>query len=359
MLASDCPSSQSRRSALAKQVGAGREFHRWHLQCCNSRVGRNRGSRGIAALAALTLLLVGCGRQDGPDPLAEQQYAIDQLQMTAAWQQTRGEDIVVAVVDTGVDLRHPDLADRLVDGYDFVDDDRRPDDQNGHGTHVAGSVAAVGDNGRGVIGMAPEAKIMPLKVLDAEGVGDPAAVADAIRYAVANGADVINLSLGGSGDLLGRLFSNVDPANVAILEAEAAGVTVIAAAGNDATYITAFNPNVPLLVVNASNELQTSARFSNFGDPRAVSAPGARIISTAPTYRSTIWPDGSEGYEYLDGTSMAAPHAAGVAALLATTGASPAQIREAMIDTAVNPQQVGFLGAGIIQADAALALLDG
>lgn len=123
----------------------------------------------------------------------------------------------------------------------------------------------MGDNKRGVIGMAPGAKIMPLKVLDAGGYGDPADVAEAIRYAVAHGAGIINLSLGGSSDLLGRLFNNVDPANSTILEAEAAGVLVVAA-----------------------------------------------------------------------------------------TGLSPAQIREAMIATAVNPQQVGFLGAGIIQADAAL-----
>jgi subtilisin family serine protease len=312
-----------------------------------------RFGAAVAALAAL-VLLSSCGQRSGPDPLADDQYAIDQLQMRAAWEQTKGVSIVVAVIDTGVDLRHPDLQDNLVAGHDFVDDDRRPNDANGHGTHVAGTVAAVSDNKRGVIGMAPEAKIMPLKVLDAEGYGEPADVADAIRYAVANGADIINLSLGGSSDLLGRLFQRVDPANSAILEAEAAGVLVVAAAGNDATFLTAFNPNAPLLVVNASNELGTSALFSNFGDPRAVSAPGARILSTAPSYRTTIWPEGSEGYEYLDGTSMACPHAAGVAALLATTGASPAQMREAMIATAVNPQQVGFLGAGIIQADAAL-----
>lgn len=318
---------------------------------------RLRGVRLGGVLIAVTLGAAACGPSDGPDPLAEGQYAIEQLQMTAAWERTRGADVVVAVVDTGVDLRHPDLQDRLVDGYDFVEDDRRPDDENGHGTHVAGSVAAIGDNGRGVIGMAPEARIMPIKVLDGDGFGDPADVAEGIRFAVENGADVINLSLGGSSDLLGRLFSAIDPANAAILAAEEAGVTVVAAAGNDSTYLTAFNANVPLLVVNASNEVGTSALFSNFGDPRAVSAPGARIISTAPTGRSTIWPSGSEGYEYLDGTSMAAPHVAGIAALLATTGASPAQIREALIETAINPNETAYLGAGIVQADAALAYL--
>lgn len=322
---------------------------------------QRRWKIATALAIAGSLSLAACALRDdrnGPDPLAGEQYAITQHGMEAAWQTTEGDDVVIAVVDTGIDLRHPDLKDRIVAGYDFVDDDRRPNDENGHGTHVAGSAAATGDNAKGVIGMAPQAKIMPLKVLDGEGVGSSEAVAAAIRYAVDNGADVINLSLGGSSDLLGRLFSNLDPANLEIRRAEERGVVVVAAAGNDAAFITAFNPNTPLLVVNASNEVETSARFSNFGDPRAVSAAGARIISTAPTYATGIWPDGSAGYEFLDGTSMAAPHVAGIAALLTTTGASPAQVREALIETAVNPNDVGFLGAGIVRADSALEYLE-
>lgn len=321
------------------------------------QVAHRRRPVAGAVMAALVLVLAACGSSSEPDPLAEHQYAIEQLGMESAWRTTEGDEVVIAVVDTGVDLNHPDLQDNLVAGYDFVDDDDLPDDGNGHGTHVAGTAAAVGGNGIGVTGMAPRAKIMPLKVLDAEGVGTSTAVADAITFAVDHGADVINLSLGGSSDLLSRLFSKVDPANVAILEAERAGVVVVAASGNEATYLTAFNPSVPLLVVNASNEQGTSALFSNFGDPRAVSAPGARIVSTAPTYPTTLWPAGSEGYERLDGTSMASPHVAGVAALLTTTGASPAEIREAIIATAVNPQEVYFLGAGIVQADGALNYL--
>ncbi len=316
-------------------------------------------ARLTAVLAVSLLVTTACAsRSDSDaDPLADQQYAIDQLQMREAWRQTEGQDMVVAVVDTGIDLDHPDLKDNIVDGWDFVDNDPKANDENGHGTHVAGTIAAVGDNGIGVIGMASKAKIMPLKVLDGEGVGTSTAVAEAVSYAVEHGADVINLSLGGSSDLLGRLYNKVDPANIAIVQAEQEGVVVVAAAGNDATFATAFNPAAPLLVVNASNEAGTSALFSNFGDPRAVSAPGARILSTAPTYPTTLWPDGSEGYEYLDGTSMACPHVAGVAALLATTGATPAEVREALIDTAVNPQQVGFLGAGIVQAADALDAL--
>lgn len=126
---------------------------------------------------------------------------------------------------------------------------------------------------------------------------------------------------------------------------------MIAASGNDDTFLTAFDPDTPVLVVNATNEVGDIARFSNFGDPRAVSAAGARIISTAPTHPTTIWPEGTDGYEYLDGTSMASPHAAGIAALLVRAGESPEDIYDLLVETAVNPDGNPLLGAGIIQAD--------
>jgi subtilisin family serine protease len=309
-------------------------------------------------LLTLTLLVSACGgpgfTADG-DPLAADQYAIDQHGMERAWTRSSGADVVIAIVDTGIDLDHPDLADRIVAGYDFVDDDDVPDDQNGHGTHVAGSAAAIGNNDIGVIGMAPEAKIMPLKVLAADGSGSVEDVAAAITWAADNGADVINLSLGGSSNLLGRLFNKVDPTNTAIADAVRKGAVVVAAAGNDDAFLTAFNPDTPVIVVNATNERGETARFSNFGDPRAVSAAGARIISTAPTYPTTIWPDGSEGYESLDGTSMASPHVAGIVALMVGAGLrSPNQIWDRLTDTASNPTNDPLLGAGIVQADKAV-----
>jgi subtilisin family serine protease len=185
-----------------------------------------------ALLLTLTLLVSACGgpgfTADG-DPLAADQYAIDQHGMERAWTRSSGADVVIAIVDTGIDLDHPDLADRIVAGYDFVDDDDVPDDQNGHGTHVAGSAAAIGNNDIGVIGMAPEAKIMPLKVLAADGSGSVEDVAAAITWAADNGADVINLSLGGSSNLLGRLFNKVDPTNTAIADAVRKGAVVVAA----------------------------------------------------------------------------------------------------------------------------------
>lgn len=311
-----------------------------------------------SALLILSLLVSACSGTSystNGDPLASDQYAIDQHGMEKAWSRSAGTDVVIAIVDTGIDMDHPDLANRIVDGYDFVDDDEIPDDQNGHGTHVAGSAAAIGNNDIGVIGMAPEAKIMPLKVLGADGSGSVEDVAAAITWAADNGADVINLSLGGSNSLLGRIFNKVDPTNEAIAEATRKGAIVVAAAGNDNAFLTAFNPETPVIVVNATNRFEESARFSNFGDPRAVAAAGARILSTAPTYPTTIWPDGSDGYESLDGTSMASPHVAGIVALMVGAGMrSPEQIWDRLIDTATNPTNDPTLGAGIVQADDAV-----
>ena len=310
-------------------------------------------------LALLSLALVASGCSDAElvldDPLAEAQYAIDIHGMREAWETSTGDGVTVAIIDTGIDLDHPDLKDHIVRGYDFVHDDRKPDDENGHGTHVAGSAAAIGGNGIGVIGMAPQAKLMPLKVLGGDGSGNSEDIAEAIRWATDNGADVINLSLGGTSDLLGRIYNKLDPSNEAIQEAVEAGVVVVAAAGNDSTFLTAYNAETPVVIVNASNELGRHALFSNFGDPRAISASGARILSTAPTYPTETWPEGSEtGYEYLDGTSMASPHVAGIAALLVAEGATVQEIWAAFADTAVMPEDAILLGAGVIRADLAL-----
>ncbi|MGI9666200.1 MAG: S8 family serine peptidase [Acidimicrobiia bacterium] len=312
--------------------------------------------RSIAyvALGVLVgLVLAACsstGFGEPNDPLASDQYAIEQHGMVAAWDRSTGEGVVIAVVDTGIDLNHPEFAGRLVAGYDFVDNDDIPDDLNGHGTHVSGSAAAIGNNNVGVVGMAPEAKIMPIKVLGEDGSGSTEDVAAGIVWAAENGADVINLSLGGSSDLLGRIFAVNGPTNDAIEEATKKGAVVVAAAGNDDTYLTAYNPDTPVLVVNATNELGEWARFSNFGDPRAVAAAGARIVSTAPTYPTTIWPEGTEGYGEISGTSMASPHVAGIAALLVSTTNTPKDIREIITETASNPTSDPLLGAGIVQA---------
>lgn len=303
----------------------------------------------LSIVLVVALTGAACGEASSPDPLAGDQYAHGLMELPTAWETATGDGVVIAIIDTGVDLDHPDLEDKLERGMDFVDGDREPDDENGHGTHVAGIAAAATNNGIGVAGAAPDARILPVRVLNAEGVGDGETIAEAIRWATDNGADVINLSLGGSSDLLGRLFKN-GPSNQAISEAAEAGVVVVAAAGNDATFIQSYRDEVPVIVVNASNELDLPAGFSNFGDPRAITAPGARILSTAPTDPTTIWPDGSDGYESIDGTSMATPYVAGVAALLVELGLSPLEVWDTLVATTDDPLGVFILSAGRVNA---------
>jgi subtilisin family serine protease len=280
------------------------------------------------------------------DPLLDQQWAIAQLRLPEVWSRgARGEGVVIAVVDTGVDLDHPDLVDRLVPGIDVVDGDPVPQDTNGHGTHVAGIAAATADNGVGIAGTAPLARIMPVRVLGTDGTGTDDGIARGIDWAVANGADVVNLSLGESG-VLSRI-SKGGPLNAAIRNAAGRGVVVLAAAGNEGATKRNYRAGTPTLVVNATDEAGRLAQFSNSGDLRAVAAPGVGILSTAPNEPTTLWPGGSGGYERLDGTSMATPIVSGVAALLIASGVDPATIIDRITQTANsngNPQ----LGAGVV-----------
>jgi thermitase len=228
-----------------------------------------------------------------------------------AWETTRGAGQVIAVVDTGVAAEHPDLAANMwenpddppgggdqdangkvddVHGYDFVDDDSNPDDYDFHGTHVAGTAAAVAGNDLGVAGVAPEAEIMAVRVLDGDGSGSSAGIADGIAYAAQEGADVVNLSLGGpaggTGDLL---MSN------AIGVANTHGTVVVAAAGNDGTSndttpttpCTLSQPN--LVCVAAVNQSGNRAGFSNYGvNTVDLAAPGTSILSAETDYKSVF-----------------------------------------------------------------------
>jgi subtilisin family serine protease len=246
-----------------------------------------------------------------------------------AWRITRGRSsTVVAVIDTGVDLRHPDLAPNLWRNPREVagtgrDDDRNgyPDDVHGwdfvrnaplsttagreaaHGTHVAGTVAAVADNGIGVAGVAPGARLMILRVLEADGTGDLASIVDAIGYATENGARIANLSLGGPHN--SRLLQDV---------MRGSGLAFVVAAGNDGADNDVF-PMYPaayvmpnLLGVTAVDNAGRLPGWANFGRRSVqVGAPGQDILSTVPG-----------GYAFMSGTSMAAPHAAGVLALAAS-----------------------------------------
>lgn len=252
----------------------------------------------------------------GPDPLRPQQWAHDVLNVSTAWKDADGNGVTVAVVDTGVQGNHPDLSGKVLPGRDFVDNDSNAMDENGHGTHVAGIVAASSNNRIGIAGMTRRAKILPVRVLDANGDGDTGAVAAGIAWAVNHGANVINLSLAGT--------ESDDAMRTAIAYAVSKNVVVVAAAGNSgcsndglsdeslpAIYPAAY-PDV--IAVASIDRNQAVSSFSSCGSWVDVAAPGDGIISTMIPSPAPGLGCGTTGYCVMAGTSMAAPHAAAVAA---------------------------------------------
>jgi subtilisin family serine protease len=225
---------------------------------------------------------------------------------------------VIAVVDTGIQRSHPDLDAKITAGYDYVQNDTAPDDANGHGTHVAGSAAAETNNAAGGAGTCPNCRLMPVRVLDSNGSGTLDNVAKGITYAANNGAKVINLSLGGPGSA--TLQSAVD-------NAWSKGAFVACAAGNDNTTSTANaypGAYTNCFAVASTDSSDARSSFSNHGTWVEAAAPGSSIYST--------WIGG--GYNTISGTSMATPHVAGLAGLLASQGLTNAQIRQRVCDTA-------------------------
>ncbi|SEG17424.1 S8 family peptidase [Paenibacillus sp. UNC499MF] len=243
------------------------------------------------------------------------QYGPQKISAPSAWDVAQsGSSIVIAVLDTGVELTHPDLAAHLVAGYDYVDNDSNPSDGNGHGTHVAGIAAAVTNNGIGIAGVAPLASIQPIRVLDNAGNGTVSNISNAIIYASFFGAQVINLSLGSP-------YSSTT-LQYALDYAWGKGSVIVASAGNDGS----MTPNYPaaystVISVASTDSADNISSFSNRGSWVQVAAPGTTILSTFP----------GSSYAYLSGTSMSAPHVSGLAALLAGQGRTNAQIRDAIL----------------------------
>ena len=233
------------------------------------------------------------------DPYYTSQWGLPRGGVPAAWALSSGAGITVAVVDTGVDATHPDLQGQLLPGYDFLNDDADPTDDNGHGTRMSGIVGAVCNNGEGVCGVAPDATILPVKALDAQGYGPYSAVASGITYAVDHGARVVNLSL------VGTAPSTILQA--AVDYAVAHDVVVVSAAGNYGTdvpgYPAAANGSV---AVAAINDADAHPGFSNYGAWISVSAPGVDVATTTA----------GGGYALSTGTSPAAAFGSGVFALL-------------------------------------------
>jgi len=299
------------------------------------------------------------------------------IQMEEAWEiQTGSASVVVAVVDTGVAYQNystrwkkyylaPDLANTVfVSGYDFVESDTHPNDDNSHGTHVTGTIAQSTNNGVGVAGVAFNTAIMPVKVLDSNGSGTYAAVASGITWATDHGAKIINLSLGGP--------SPSSTLENAVKYAYEHGVTVIAAAGNDGSSVISYPAayDAYVIAVGATRYDETRAYYSNYGASLDLVAPGGdtRVDQNGDGYgdgvlQNTFNPNTKNtadfGYWFFQGTSMATPHVSGVAALLLARGNAgiPDEIRAALQGTADDlgvPGRDDIYGWGLVNAYAAL-----
>jgi len=282
------------------------------------------------ALPAHGAAMAHAAQAAATDPRAAEQWPLDgdaPMGVESAWRQTTGAAVTVAIVDSGIDLGHPDLAPNLwtnpgeipgngvdddgngyvddVHGYDFVENDGTPQDANGHGTHVAGIVGARGGNGVGGAGVAWNVRLMAVRVLDAGARGTTTDVARGIRYAVDNGARIVNLSLAGP--------ASTPDLEAAVQYAQARGVLIVVAAGNDGadlaaapTFPAAYGePNV--IGVAATTRAGGLSSVSDYGPGADVAAPGEEILSTAL----------GGGYEWRTGTSMAAPEVSGALVLLA------------------------------------------
>jgi len=304
------------------------------------------------------------------DPLYPTQWNFEQIAVADAWNHARGDGVVVAVIDTGVAYADDrsgrfrqvrDLAGtRFVAGYDFVDDNDQPYDEHGHGTHVAGTIAQTTNNGYGVAGVAPNAAIMPLRVLDANGYGNVGDIADAIRFAADNGAHVINLSLGGP--IPSRVMSD------AVDYARRKGVVVVAAAGNSGWSLPSFPAAYRgVIAVSATQYDEHTTFYSNYGSYIDIAAPGGNTQldqngdgQPDGILQETLVPGVPAEHEFAlyMGTSMAAPHVAGVAALVRSTGVThPNAIEEILLSTARNDiasYDESKYGSGIVHAGQAV-----
>lgn len=297
------------------------------------------------------------------DPMWQKQWSFRLINVSAAWADADGDGVTVAVIDTGVAYRSAgrfvqveDLAQtEFVPGYNFVDDNDQPYDDHGHGTHVAGTIAQSTNNELGVAGLAPKAKIMPIKVLGARGGGTTGDIADAIRFAADEGAQVINLSLGGG--LRSRIMAS------AVAYARNKGVIVVAAAGNNGRGKVEYPAAYPgAIAVSSVGPKRRLAGYSSFGKQIALSAPGGdkRFVGGG-ILQNTITPaqlGKPDQYLSFQGTSMATPHVAAAAALVISTGLTNADRVEAVLRaTAQDAGPEGWdkrYGDGILDVGAAV-----
>jgi type VII secretion-associated serine protease mycosin len=273
------------------------------------------------------------------------QWNLPVIDTEEGWTLSRGKkSVTIAVIDSGVDLNHPDLVHRLQTGYNVLAENNIPEDDNGHGTHVAGIIASEPNNHEGVAGITWFNRVMPIKALNADGYGTSFDVAKGIRWAVDHGAKVINLSLG-----------NYQPSTVleeAIRYAYSHDVVLVAASGNDSTSQPSFPAAYPEVIsVGAVNPDLSFATYSNYGNYLDVVAPGTNIASTFSQHR----------YAALSGTSMAAPHVTALAGLIRSINPhlTNDDVKQIIINTATDLGNNGkdpYYGYGLINVYRALEL---
>jgi len=285
---------------------------------------------------------------DVNDPMEKDQYALKLIEAKKAWDITQGRaETIIAIVDTGVDLSHPDLKDKLVPGFSALkdkEDDHNQKiggDDNGHGTHCAGIAAGIGNNGIGIAGVALKNKIMPVRVLGGAGSGSLFSIAKGVDWAVDNNASVISMSLGGPSSAMDLVVER------AVNKALKKNIPVVAAMGNSGKE----EKSVPacikgVIAVGATDSNDKKAPFSTFGSHISVSAPGVQILSTMPTYDVFITKEYgvSKNYAALSGTSMATPVVSGVVGLIRSKypNLTPAQIKERLEKSSDDLGQTGF-----------------
>lgn len=275
-------------------------------------------------------------KEPEPPPEETLPWGVDRIDAELAWGASTGDYVKVAIVDTGIDLDHPDLKANMAGDVNIINPRKKGDDDNGHGTHVAGTVAAT-ENDIGVIGVAPTAKLYAVKVLDRKGSGFLSDVIACLEWCIANGMQVVNMSLGTESD--------VQSFHDAVIAVNNAGIIQVAAAGNASGgpvgYPAAYQE---VMAVSATDNTDTIASFSSVGPEVELAAPGVDILST--------WKGGE--YKAISGTSMAAPHVTGTIALVIATGQT--DVRGMLQGTADDFGATGrddLYGYGLVDAEEA------
>ncbi len=288
--------------------------------------------------AALPVVVAPTPRPVFPLPAgvdaAEVPWGIARVDAPAAWAVTKGEGVKVAVIDTGIDCNHPDLKANCAGGYNALDSNKPPMDDNEHGTHVAGTIAGVLD-GKGVVGVAPKARLYAVKVLDKDGAGGLTSIIKGLIWCGNNKMDVANMSLGAP---MGTIFMRA-----ALKYAQVRGVTVFAAAGNDGGSVNYPGAYPEAIAVSALAPNETIAKFSSRGNQVAFIAPGVDVKSSIP----------GGGYDNFAGTSMATPHMTGLGALAVARGAHGVDAVRAALRRAATPVPgltASEQGAGVVDA---------